>query len=114
IAGTSAGSVSGVMNMGNQIGGVVTASLTPLIAKHFGWAASFFVAAAVCAVGSLTWLAVDPRLASWLTLLVFQEGAIHEDRIKASQPMGRHRGWHHPVFSNSRRRRASLCSARLF
>jgi len=61
IAGTSAGSVSGVMNMGNQIGGVVTASLTPLIAKHFGWAASFFVAAAVCAVGSLTWLAVDPR-----------------------------------------------------
>lgn len=61
IAGTSAGSVSGVMNMGNQIGGVVTASLTPLIAKHFGWGASFFVAAALCAVGSLTWLAVDPQ-----------------------------------------------------
>src|SRR5208337_4765706 len=61
IAGRSAGSVSGVMNMGNQIGGAVTASLTPLIAKHFGWGTSFTVAAALCAVGSLTWLAVDPQ-----------------------------------------------------
>jgi ACS family glucarate transporter-like MFS transporter len=61
IAGRSAGSVSGVMNMGNQIGGAVTASLTPLIAKHFGWGTSFVVAAALCALGSLTWLAVDPQ-----------------------------------------------------
>ncbi|GAC1666179.1 MAG: MFS transporter [Candidatus Acidiferrum sp.] len=61
IAGTSAGSVSGVMNMGNQIGGAVTASLTPLIASHFGWGMSFSVAAALCVVGSLTWLVVDPR-----------------------------------------------------
>src|SRR5260370_25848032 len=60
IAGHSAGSVSGVMNMGNQIGGAVTASLTPVIAKHFGWGASFVVAAALCVVGSLLWLGVDP------------------------------------------------------
>jgi len=59
MAGASAGSVSGVMNMGNQIGGAVTASLTPVIAKHFGWETSFFVAAALCAVGGLLWLAVD-------------------------------------------------------
>jgi ACS family glucarate transporter-like MFS transporter len=32
MAGASAGSVAGVMNMGGQIGGIVTASLTPLIA----------------------------------------------------------------------------------
>src|SRR6202023_1212825 len=44
IAGRSAGSVSGVMNMGGQIGGAVTASLTPLIAKYYGWGASFFLA----------------------------------------------------------------------
>jgi ACS family glucarate transporter-like MFS transporter len=61
IAGHSAGSVSGVMNMGNQIGGAVTASLTPLIAKHFGWGVSFLLAAALCAAGSLTWFAVDPQ-----------------------------------------------------
>jgi ACS family glucarate transporter-like MFS transporter len=61
LAGSSAGTVSGVMNMGAQIGGAVTASLTPLIATHFGWSASFLTAAALCAAGSLAWLAVDPE-----------------------------------------------------
>ena len=59
IGGASAGSVSGVMNMGGQIGGMVTASLTPLIAKHFGWNISFFVAAALCSVGAFLWLMVN-------------------------------------------------------
>jgi ACS family glucarate transporter-like MFS transporter len=63
IAGRSAGSVSGVMNMGNQIGGAVTASLTPVLANAFGWPSSFLVAAALCAVGSLAWLLVDPHRA---------------------------------------------------
>jgi ACS family glucarate transporter-like MFS transporter len=61
IAGESAGSASGVMNMGAQIGGAVTATLTPLIASHFGWAASFGVAASLCATGALAWLLVDPN-----------------------------------------------------
>jgi ACS family glucarate transporter-like MFS transporter len=61
IAGGHAGPVSGFMNMANQIGGAVTSSLTPVIAKHFGWTASFLVAAALCAVGALAWLAVDPE-----------------------------------------------------
>jgi ACS family glucarate transporter-like MFS transporter len=61
VAGASAGSASGVMNMGGQIGAAVTASLTPYIANHFSWTASFLVAAALCACGSLAWLAVDPN-----------------------------------------------------
>jgi len=61
IAGPSAGTVSGVMNMVGQFGGVVTASLTPLVAAHFGWAASFLVAAALGVVGSLAWLVVNPE-----------------------------------------------------
>jgi ACS family glucarate transporter-like MFS transporter len=60
IAGSSSGSVSGFMNMGAQIGGAVTASLTPAIASHFGWTASFLVAAALCLMGAAAWLAVDP------------------------------------------------------
>jgi ACS family glucarate transporter-like MFS transporter len=61
IAGRSSGSVSGVMNMGSQLGGAVTSSLTPVIAAHFGWTASFLTAAGLCAVGSLLWLLVDPN-----------------------------------------------------
>jgi ACS family glucarate transporter-like MFS transporter len=60
LAGTSSGSVSGFMNMGAQAGGWFTAWLTPLIASHFGWTASFLVAAALCVTGAIAWLFVDP------------------------------------------------------
>ena len=60
IAGKASGSVSGFMNMGAQIGGAVTASLTPAIAARFGWTASFLVAAGLCLVGAAAWLTVDP------------------------------------------------------
>jgi ACS family glucarate transporter-like MFS transporter len=61
IGGASSGSVSGVMNMSNQIGGVITASLTPWIAGRAGWSAAFFVAAALCLCGAFAWFFVDPR-----------------------------------------------------
>lgn len=55
---TSAGTVSGLMNMGGQMGGALTATLTPAIAMHFGWMASFLVAAALCVLGGLAWIPV--------------------------------------------------------
>jgi ACS family glucarate transporter-like MFS transporter len=60
IAGASSGSISGVMNMGNQAGAALTAALTPWIAERFGWSASFLVAAALCVIGAGSWLFVDP------------------------------------------------------
>jgi ACS family glucarate transporter-like MFS transporter len=48
------------MNMGAQLGGAVTASLTPFIAAHFGWTTSFLVAAAMAFLSSAAWLVVDP------------------------------------------------------
>jgi len=60
IAGASAGSVSGFMNMGGQMGGALTGSLTPWIAARYGWTASFLVAAGLCLLGAISWLAVDP------------------------------------------------------
>lgn len=56
----SAGSVSGFMNMCGQIGGALTASITPWIAAHWGWTASFLTAAALCALGAAAWLLVRP------------------------------------------------------
>ena len=60
IAGASSGSVSGFMNTGGQLGGALTASLTPWIAARFGWTASFMVAASLCTLGALAWFIVDP------------------------------------------------------
>lgn len=56
----SAGSASGVMNMGAQTGSAITGTLTPFIGEHFGWNASFLVAAALCACGAVLWLFVNP------------------------------------------------------
>jgi MFS transporter, ACS family, glucarate transporter len=60
VGGASAGVVSGIMNMGSQVGGIVTASLTPVIANAFGWTASFAVAAVICLIGAALWLFVNP------------------------------------------------------
>ncbi len=75
LAGHSSGSVSGFMNMGAQIGGAVTAQLTPWIAKYFGWTASFLVAAGLCTLGSAAWLFVDP-----VRTLVTKEAGIRREK----------------------------------
>jgi ACS family glucarate transporter-like MFS transporter len=62
IAGRSSGVFSSMVNMGGQIGGAVTASLTPWIAQRFGWTTSFAVAAALAVVGAICWMTVHPEL----------------------------------------------------
>ena len=61
IAGRSSGVFSSMVNMGGQIGGAVTASLTPWIARRFGWTNSFAVAAALGVAGAICWLVVHPE-----------------------------------------------------
>lgn len=61
IAGRSSGVFSSVVNMGGQIGGAVTASLTPWIAQRFGWTSSFAAAAILAIIGALSWLTVHPE-----------------------------------------------------
>ncbi|MDB5704052.1 MAG: transporter permease [Sphingomonas bacterium] len=61
IAGTNTGVVAGFMNMGCQIGGAVTSSLTPVIAAHYGWTAAFAVAGALAVAGGLIWALVNPN-----------------------------------------------------
>ena len=63
-AGAHTGVVSGVMNMGCQVGGALTASLTPWIAARFGWDSAFAAAAVLAVLGALSWAAVDPQCAA--------------------------------------------------
>ena len=60
IGGVSAGSLSGFMNMGNQIGAALTAVVTPWLATRFSWTISFLVASVLCLVGAASWLIIDP------------------------------------------------------
>jgi ACS family glucarate transporter-like MFS transporter len=61
IAGPHTGVVSGFMNMGCQIGGAVTSSLTPWIAAQFGWTAAFIAGAIIVLLGMGAWAVVDPN-----------------------------------------------------
>jgi MFS transporter, ACS family, glucarate transporter len=61
IAGRSSGVFSSMVNMGAQIGGAVTASLTPWVAQRFGWTTSFAIAAALAVLGAGLWMTVHPE-----------------------------------------------------
>jgi MFS transporter, ACS family, glucarate transporter len=61
LAGRSAGLFSSIVNMGGQIGGAVTASLTPWIAKRAGWTSSFSLAALFAVIAAICWLFVHPE-----------------------------------------------------
>ncbi len=62
LGGKSSGSLSGFMNMANQIGGMITVSLTPFLADRFGWNTGFYVAAAIAGLGAIAWLLVNPEV----------------------------------------------------
>jgi ACS family glucarate transporter-like MFS transporter len=60
LGGHHAGIVAGFMNTLCQIAGAITASLTPAIAKKFGWEASFYVAAFFAVTSAIAWLFANP------------------------------------------------------
>lgn len=61
IAGRSSGVFSSMVNMGGQIGGAITASLTPWIAQRYGWTTSFSVSAILAIIGAICWMTVHPE-----------------------------------------------------
>lgn len=56
-----AGTVSGVMNWGGNMGGMISPILTPILVKKFGWAPAFEVAAVIILCGAFLWLLVQPE-----------------------------------------------------
>jgi ACS family glucarate transporter-like MFS transporter len=54
------GVISGLVNMGGQIAGAATASLTPWFASMYGWETAFYIAAGVCFVCIFPWFFVNP------------------------------------------------------
>ena len=55
-----AGTLSGLMNTGANIGGAISPSLTPWLAHHWSWPVSLGVAATVAIAGGLMWCKIDP------------------------------------------------------
>lgn len=55
------GVISGLVNMGGQIAGAATASLTPLFAQLYGWESAFYIAAGVSFICAVPWFFVNPN-----------------------------------------------------
>ncbi|HEY3197878.1 MAG TPA: MFS transporter [Nitrospirales bacterium] len=55
-----AGTLSGVMNTGANIGGTISPTLTPWLAEQFGWNVSLGFAAFVAVIGGMLWLLIRP------------------------------------------------------
>ena len=60
LAGARSGAAGGVMNMGSNLGGLVSPALTPVLAAAIGWERALHVAAALSVAGGLLWLGVTP------------------------------------------------------
>ena len=55
-----AGTLSGLMNTGANLGGTLSPTLTPWIAETFGWPAALGLAAGLAFLGGLCWLWIRP------------------------------------------------------
>ncbi len=60
LSGGRSGTAGGVMNMGSNLGGLVSPALTPVLAVSIGWENALHVAAALSVVGGLLWLGITP------------------------------------------------------
>lgn len=61
LAGGRSGTAGGVMNMGSNLGGLVSPALTPVLAASIGWEKALHAAAALSVLGGLLWLGIAPR-----------------------------------------------------
>ncbi len=56
-----AGTISGVMNWGGNVGGIISPILTPFLARKFGWVPALDVAAITIIAGGAIWFVIEPR-----------------------------------------------------
>jgi ACS family glucarate transporter-like MFS transporter len=56
ISGRKSGTAGGIMNMGSNIGGMISPALTPIIASILGWETALHIAAFLAVTGSVLWI----------------------------------------------------------
>jgi ACS family glucarate transporter-like MFS transporter len=59
-AGKRSGTAGGIMNMGSNVGGLISPALTPIIASWVGWENALHVAAVIAITGAFLWLGIKP------------------------------------------------------
>jgi len=60
VEGAQTATAGGIMNMGSNIGGLISPALTPVIAARAGWENALYVAAILALVAAVMWLGITP------------------------------------------------------
>jgi len=60
VEGAQTATAGGIMNMGSNIGGLISPALTPVIAARAGWENALYVAAILALVAAIMWLGITP------------------------------------------------------
>ncbi|QOY88929.1 MFS transporter [Paludibaculum fermentans] len=60
VAGERSGAGGGVMNMGSNIGGLISPALTPILAASIGWEGALLVSAVLAVVAAILWFWIQP------------------------------------------------------
>lgn len=60
ISGARSGTAGGIMNMGSNLGGLLSPALTPVLASLIGWENALHIAAALAVAGAVLWLFIRP------------------------------------------------------
>lgn len=61
VSGSRSGTAGGIMNMGSNLGGLVSPALTPILATVIGWENALHIAAALSVLAAAAWLGVRPQ-----------------------------------------------------
>lgn len=61
IAGPRSGTAGGIMNMGSNLGGLISPALTPLLASYLGWENALLLAAGMSVLAAVMWLLISPK-----------------------------------------------------
>lgn len=63
LGGRLGGFAGAIMNTGGNGVSALAPVITPVLAKHFGWESAIGVACAICALGGVMWLGIEPAAA---------------------------------------------------
>ena len=61
LSGPHSGAAGGLMNMGSNIGGLISPAVTPILAHWFGWQSALLLSASLALLAALLWFGITPR-----------------------------------------------------
>ena len=61
VSGANSGTAGGLMNMGCNLGGLVSPIITPFVAHYIGWENALHLAAIIAIIAAVLWLGIRPK-----------------------------------------------------